>query len=80
MTAVLLAAAMLQAWGQAAGQRIVVAVADSVTAEPLAGAVVEMLDEGMELRAYAASGEDGTAVIEGGGKREVSVEGVAAGV
>ena len=63
MTAVLLAAAMLQAWGQtAAGQRIVVAVADSVTAEPLAGAVVEMLDEGMELRAYATSGEDGTAV------------------
>ena len=66
VTAVLLAAAMLQVRGQtAAGPRIVVAVVDSVTAEPLAGAVVEMLDEGMGLRAYAASGEDGTAVIGG---------------
>lgn len=45
--------------GQAAGQRIVVAVADSVTAEPLAGAVVEMLDEEMELMAYATSGRTG---------------------
>ena len=48
-----------------AGRSLSVSVADSLTSEPLAGAVVELLGEDMERDTYATTGEDGIAVLHG---------------
>ena len=49
----------------APGGSLSVSVADSLTSEPLAGAVVELLGEDMERDTYATTGEDGIAVLHG---------------
>ena len=48
-----------------AGRSLSVAVTDSLTSEPLAGAVVELLGEDMERDTYGTTGEDGLAVLQG---------------
>lgn len=51
--------------GQPPRSCLIVSASDSLTAEPLAGVVVEVLDDGMALKSYALTGDDGVAEVSG---------------